>query len=206
MGAGLKIFNRLLYTFYVYVIFIKRMPTEPLKLPDVEFWRMISDATFANPFSDQRYELDRQIAGYFEGERERAELLKKAVCTRVERLQQEGRAHLRHYSGPERGIMRNGFLFEVFHRFYGDFDTLITKQVAGGDAPCPVTFAPDALALLRQRGFSADEALRFFGIFYQLRRAFYFIAGGLTGRSPCMKELRRHLWNNVFTHDIRWYD
>ena len=182
------------------------MPVEPLNVPDAEFWRMISDATFANPFSDQRYELDRQIAGYFEGERERAELLKKAVCARVERLQQEGRAHLRHYQGPEWEIMRNGFLFEIFHRFYGDFDALITKQIAAGDAPCPVTFASEALALLRQRGFSADEALRFFGIFYQLRRAFYFIAGGLSGRSACMKEFRRHLWNNVFTHDIRWYD
>src|SRR6185369_17828811 len=105
MGAGLKIFNRLLYTFYVYVIFIKRMPTEPLKLPDVEFWRMISDATFANPFSDQRYELDRQIAGYFEGERERAELLKNAVCARVERLQHDRRANLRHWEGDEREVM-----------------------------------------------------------------------------------------------------
>src|ERR1043166_6756630 len=112
------------------MIYIKRMPSPPpLNIPGSDFWRMISEATFANPFSDQRYELDRQIAGSFEGERERAELLKNAVCARVERLQQEGRAHLRHYSGPEREIMRNGFLFEVFHRFYGDFDTLITKQV-----------------------------------------------------------------------------
>jgi transcriptional regulator with AAA-type ATPase domain len=167
---------------------------------------MISEATFANPFSDQRYELDRQIAGYFEGERERAELLKNAVCARVERLQNDRRAHLRHWQGAEREVMRNGFLFEIFHRFYGDFDALIKQQITAGDAPCPVSFATDALGLLRQRGFSAEESLRFFGIFYQLRRAFFFIAGGLTGRSRCMKELRRHLWNNVFTHDIRWYD
>ncbi len=177
-----------------------------LDLPDHEFWRMIAEATFANPFSDQRYALDFKLAGYFEGERERAELLKQVVCDRVQRLERAGRAHLRHFRGPEYEVMRNGFLFEVFHRFYGEFDTLITRQVAAGDMPCPVPFASDALALLRQRGFSADEALRFFGIFYQLRRAFYFIAGGLTGRSACMKELRRHLWNNVFTHDIQLYD
>src|SRR5438552_12916529 len=29
---------------------------------------------------------------------------------------------------------------------------------------------------------------------------------GLIGQSPCMKELRRHLWNNIFTHDVRCYD
>ncbi|MFA7160723.1 MAG: sigma 54-interacting transcriptional regulator, partial [Kiritimatiellia bacterium] len=42
-------------------------------------------------------------------------------------------------------------------------------------------------------------------IFYQLRRAFYFINRGLPGKSPCMKALRKRLWNNVLTHDIRWY-
>jgi MoxR-like ATPase len=180
--------------------------TLALDLPDADFWRMIAQATFANPFSDQRYELDRQIAGHFQDERQRAELVKNAVCARTERLQRDGRAHLRHFRGPEREVMRNGFLFEVYHRFYVQFDELIAKQIAAGDAPCPVPFASDALALLRQRGFTAEESLRFFGIFYQLRRAFYFIAGGLTGHSACMKALRRHLWNNVFTHDIRWYD
>ena len=177
-----------------------------IDLPDAAFWRMIAEATFANPFSDQRYDLDRQIAGHFEDERHRAELLRNAVCDRVERLRQGGGAHLRHFRGPEREVMRNGFLFEVYHRFYHEFDTLITRQIAAGDTLCPVPFASDALALLKQRGFTAEEALRFFGIFYQLRRAFYFIAGGLTGHSACMKDLRRHLWNNVFTHDIRWYD
>ncbi len=177
-----------------------------LDLPDAEFWRMIAEATFANPFSDQRYKLDHQIAGYFEGESQRVELLKDAVCERVERLQQKSRAHLRHFRGAEREVMRNGFLFEAYHRFCQQFDELIAQQMAGGDTPCPVPFAPDTMALLKQRGFTAEEALRFFGIFYQLRRAFYFIAGGLTGRSACMKEFRRHLWNNVFTHDIRWYD
>ena len=177
-----------------------------LNLSDAGFWRMIAQATFANPFSDQRYELDHRIAGDFEGEPQRVELLKDAVCERVEGLQQKGRAHLRHFRGPEREVMRNGFLFEVYHRFCREFDALIAQQMAAGDTPCPVPFASDAMGLLKQRGFTAEEALRFFGIFYQLRRAFYFIAGGLTGLSACMKEFRRHLWNNVFTHDIRWYD
>ena len=167
---------------------------------------MIAEATFANPFSERRYELDLKIAGFFEGEPARAELLKKAVTDRVRELEHAGKAHLRHYRGADREQMRSAFLFEVFHRFYQPFDDLIAQQVNSGDNPCPVQFAPDALGLLSARGFSNEEALRFFGIFYQLRRAFYFIAGGLTGRSKCMKELRRHLWNNVFTHDIRWYD
>src|SRR6266404_2805950 len=126
---------------------------------DRDFWRMISEATFANPFSDKRYELDLKIAGYFEGELQRAELLKKAVCDRVQVLENQGRANLRHYSGADREAMRNGFLFEVFHRFYGDFDRLITDQASAGDTPCRVPFASDALALLAKRGFNNDEAL-----------------------------------------------
>jgi DNA-binding NtrC family response regulator len=69
-----------------------------------------------------------------------------------------------------------------------------------------VPFGADALAMLGRRGFSAEEAKRFFGIFFQLRRAFHFIVQELIGESDCMKALRRHLWDNVFTHDIRWYD
>jgi transcriptional regulator with AAA-type ATPase domain len=69
-----------------------------------------------------------------------------------------------------------------------------------------VGFADEILALLGRRSFSAEEARRFLAIFYQVRRAFYFIVHGLLGESDCMKAFRRHLWDNVFTHDIRWYD
>jgi transcriptional regulator with PAS, ATPase and Fis domain len=69
-----------------------------------------------------------------------------------------------------------------------------------------VRFAREAIGQLAQRGFTEEEALRFFGIFFQLRRAYHFIIKGLTGESPSMQELRRHLWNNVFTHEIRWYE
>jgi DNA-binding NtrC family response regulator len=129
-----------------------------------------------------------------------------AVSERVQTLESDGQAELRLYAGEEQAMMRNVFLFEVYHRFFEPLNRLIVDQIKVGDQPGAVPFAREALAILVRRGFSAEEAIRFFSIFYQLRRAFYFINHGLTGRSPCMKELRRHLWNNVFTHDVRWYD
>ncbi len=42
----------------------------------------------------------------------------------------------------------------------------------------------------------------YLAMFYQIRRAYHFVDHALVGRSPCMKELRRRLWNNVFTHNI----
>ena len=47
---------------------------------------------------------------------------------------------------------------------------------------------------------------RFVGIFFQMRRAFFFIERGLTGKCPSMRALRESLWNNVFTYDIRVYE
>ena len=54
-------------------------------------------------------------------------------------------------------------------------------------------------------GVSRKGAVRFFSLFFQMRRAFYFI-DRIVGTSPCMKDLRRSLWNNIFTHDIWIYD
>ncbi len=177
-----------------------------LNATEREFWLLVSQAAFSNPFSDERYELDLQIAGPFAGEPERVERLKKVAGERVQRLENQGLAQLRHFSGSERAVMRIGFLFEVFHRFHEEFDQLIVDQNKTGDTSCRVHFAPATLELFAKRGFALEEAVRFFGIFYQLRRAYHFILQGLIGESPCMKELRRHAWNNIFTHDIRWYE
>ena len=153
-----------------------------------------------------RHELDLKIAGHFRNEVERAEFLDRAVSERVRRLESQGNATLRRYGGEEREVMRNVFLFEVFHRFYNELDRVIVDQTGAGDQPVRVDFAADALALLARRGFSPAESLRFFAIFFQLRRAYFFIQRGLIGESPCMSQFRRHLWDNVFTHDVRWYE
>lgn len=55
-------------------------------------------------------------------------------------------------------------------------------------------------------GLGRQETLRTFSLFYQLRRAFYFIKHGLVGSSPAMRTLRKHLWDCVFTHDVRWFE
>ena len=70
----------------------------------------------------------------------------------------------------------------------------------------PVPFSRDLLSLLQRRGLAEEEALRVFAIFFQIRRAHHFIVEGLIGDSACMREFRRRLWDNVFTHDIRHYE
>src|SRR5207245_5187800 len=123
----------------------------------------------------ERYELDLKIAGQFKNEAERAEFLTRAVSDRVQRLESQGHATLHRYAGGEREVMRNVFLFEVFHRFYKKLDQVIVDQTKAGDDPVRVGFASDSLALLAIRGFSLVDSLWLILIFLPLQHAFLYI-------------------------------
>jgi transcriptional regulator with PAS, ATPase and Fis domain len=69
-----------------------------------------------------------------------------------------------------------------------------------------VPFGDEAIAELVRSGFPEERAVRYFAMFFQLRRAFYFILGSLAGQCESMRRLREALWNNVFTHDMRDYE
>jgi hypothetical protein len=172
------------------------------------FFETVARAAFANPFGATRDELDIIIGGA--GPDASAEEILAAVVGRVRErvaaMQRAGKADLRRHEGPRRETLRTVLLFHLFHRHAADFDRLIRDQLAAGDTPCRVTWARNVLEELARSGFPGDDAVRCFAVFYQLRRAFYFIRNGLVGSSPSMKGLRRHLWDCVFTHDIRWFE
>lgn len=184
------------------------MKTISLTSQEREFLTLISHATFANPFSDERVRLDLKISGLSpKTPRSRqVESVAARVTGLLDRLDKTGKNTIRLFTGEDRYLTQNAFLFEVFHQFIDSFDQLILTQIRDQDASCPVTFAKDTLQRLARRGFTQPDANRFFAMFYQLRRAYYFIDHALIGRSPSMKQLRLNLWNNVFTHDIRWYE
>jgi DNA-binding NtrC family response regulator len=180
----------------------------PLEPQVREFCELVSQAAFSNPFSQERVAADLRIAGHPKAVAppERLKLLQHAISNRVRELEATGKADLQLYGREDHYLMQTTLLFDVYLQFYDRFDQLILDQIKLGDTPCPVEFADEALGVLYRRNFPAVDAARYFAILYQIRRAHYFIARGLIGQSPCMQEFRRHLWNNVFTHDIRWYD
>ncbi|HEY5974331.1 MAG TPA: sigma 54-interacting transcriptional regulator [Geobacteraceae bacterium] len=182
---------------------------KPLSTSDREFFATVTAAAFANPFSSERHDLDQQITGGARPAMSREEMVRLVtvkVAERLDRLEQHGRADIRLYSGKDREIVGVAFLFNTYHRFRSDLDDLIPQQVKAGDTPCRVSFARQAFAMLHRVGFAEEEAAKYFAIFYQLRRAFYFIESSLIGVSPCMHTLRLHLWNNVFTCNIGLYE
>jgi DNA-binding NtrC family response regulator len=185
------------------------MPTKPkLTAEQREFLTLVVRAAFSNPFSDDFEALQLKIAGCDASVApvERIKLTVERWNDQLHKLHMAGVTNLKQVEGEEREILRNAFLYEIYHRFMAAYDQLIADQIAAGDRSVPVPFVNKALTLLERRGFSVEDARRYFAIFYQIRRAYFFIDRGLIGSSACMKEIRRQLWNSVFTHDIRVYE
>ncbi len=175
---------------------------------DWDYFNAVYAAAFCNPFSPNREDLYRRVIGQelpgHEGTT--AQLITRALTDRIERLETDGPLTLRSFHGEAYDTLRIVFLFEIYHRLFEPLDQLVTDQITAGDTPCQVDFAEHALSLMTRRGFAAEESLRFFAIFFQIRRAHHFILRRLVGESACMKAFRRRLWTNVFTHDIRIYE
>ncbi len=186
----------------------KNAPRKRLTDDERGFFALINRAVFANPFSQERERLDRQIAGLSTGAAAATALAQSVarIADRLDRFEKEGRARIGLYAGDDRLLMENVFLYDFFHRFLDRFDRLIIDQIQAGAEPLPVPFAEEAFGFLRGRGFAGDAIRRYFEVLYQLRRAFFFIDRNLVGCSPSMRKLRKRLWDNVFTYDLNLYN
>jgi DNA-binding NtrC family response regulator len=175
---------------------------------DRDFLRLLAEAAATNPFSDEYFCLQLKIAGcdaWTPAEEQYGKVVER-VSHEVQRMEAAGSVDVRQFGSQDGRLLRHAIMFDVFHRFLPLLDRLIDDQFAAGERSAPVSFSDEVFRLLVRRGFSVEEAQRYFAILYQIRRAFFFIDRGLVGCSESMKQLRRHLWNNVFTHDIRLYE
>ncbi len=177
-----------------------------LTAEDRAFFQLVGAAAFSNPFSEQRDQLDRQLAGVT-GSRHKNQLQTAiaSVHERIQQIEHSGRASLSLYQEEDRSCLALGMLFAQYHHYLQEFDALILQQLKEGDEPCAVAFSAELLEKLREYGFKSPEARHYFAFFYQMRRAFYFI-GQMIGQSRSMRSLRCALWNNIFTHDARRYE
>ncbi|MBN1268199.1 MAG: sigma-54-dependent Fis family transcriptional regulator [Kiritimatiellae bacterium] len=179
-----------------------------LSVAEREFLRLVAEAVSCNPFTPARRELDRRIGGA-SARATPSEAVKQAVAEvdrRLRALERESRADVRAYAEDDAQIVRAAVLFDVFHRCGPEFDEHVLSQAARGDEPVRVAFAARVMAELGSHGLGTEEAQRYFAKFHQIRRAYYLIDYAASGRSACMQALRARLWNNIFTHDTRFYD
>lgn len=174
----------------------------------IEFFRMVSDAAFSNPFGDERVEVDRRIVGASEdaGWEEMLEPLMSELGQRISELHERGKLRIDRSPGSDGQAVGISVLFYVFHLYMDRFDGLIVEQMAAGDEVVESPFVLECIHKLQGYGFMFADACRYAAMFYQIRRAYFFIKQTLVGDSDCMKQLRRRLWDNVFTHNISWYE
>jgi DNA-binding NtrC family response regulator len=180
-----------------------------LQPEDREFFSLWARMIFTNPFSDERAESEALLSlpqGRAPGKgRHPFTAMLPALNSRIRGLERRGVGVLQRFQGEDRTLVEYAFLFQVYHQYLDDLDELIELQLAAGDEPAKAPFAEAVLVKLRERGLSEEESLGYLGLFYQLRRAYYFIDHSLVGDSPSMRQLRLALWNNVFTRDVRTY-
>lgn len=161
----------------------------------------------ANPFSRERGAIDRKLVDFPDNENytERYQRIIAAVSQGIDRLLAVGKNNIHDFSGDDRRLIESVLVFHAYHHCFLQFDPLIEKQIAQTDKPVKVPFANDTIQMLIGFGFTDKEAKRYFSAFFQLRRAYYFIGQTIVGRSPCMRDLRESLWNNIVTADIGLY-
>ncbi len=170
------------------------------------FLARVSDSIFANPFCGARHQSDCRLTGLSEQEQPKTVLNSaiKKVGNKVRQLADENRADLAAYSGGDRQLAANLFLFHLFHSYLPQLDRHILAQEATID-PIPLECGRALEKDLKNFGISEPDADKYIALFFQMRRAFYFINNSLIGCSPCMESLRARLWNTVFTYDIDRY-
>jgi DNA-binding NtrC family response regulator len=180
-----------------------------LKPEDREFFSLLADVIFSNPFSTAREHVETVLGQRFRhpvhDDEHHYSLMIPPLDHVLDKLEKRGIDRIQAVTGEDRTPLEHAFLFQIYHRFADAFDDLIQRQIKQKDHPVDVPFAPDLITQLDQRGFDARETQRYIALFYQLRRAHFFIAHSLVGDSPSMKKLRHDLWNNVFTTDVRAY-
>ncbi len=169
---------------------------------------LFSRAIYDNPFTPQRHQTDCKISGLKEGSP--AQVILKQVlrqaAEQVTTLRETGRGKLSSYTlESDRQLVKNLCLFHVFHRYSSTLDKHIRAQSSQKTRLLPMQEAKEILQLLESYGFSPADALHYFALFFQMRRAYFFIHHGLIGCSSAMMQLRAQLWNNIFTHDIDRY-
>lgn len=181
-----------------------------LSSEDRQFFDAVAGIIFSNPFDD----VGADIRGLVPDAPRRSATVSNhpfvaivpALEARLDALAAAGVTTRTDLAGRDRELLGYVLLFRVYHHHVDDFDTLIAEQLAKGDEPAVAPFADELIAALRACGFKAEDAARYLALFYQIRRAYFFIADSLLGDSPAMGRLRHALWNNVFTADMRTYE
>jgi DNA-binding NtrC family response regulator len=175
------------------------------------YFSLVSQAAFTNPFSPERRNIDQELchleprAFQALSRDEQIDRIGDQLHTKLSELASSG-VLLKSFVDSDVDLLYFSILFNTYHRYSTRFDQHIQDQLGAGTELVDVPFSGMALKEMRDYGITKPLALRAFSMFFQMRRAYYFIHHALVGRSTSMKQLRLHLWNNLFTSNLQQYE
>jgi len=179
-----------------------------LRASEQRFLESIHQVSFSNPFSEETQELHLSLSGL---NREASLLeLYQAVHAKLGRVLDRclpgGLLRIQDVDPAQQEMLAFAMLYRMLLDISPELDQLIesrdTLDSRGGIA---FPGASVWLERLEAMGFRQPEACKRLSMLFQIRRAYFYLTRTLVGNSYCMQELRRRLWRNMFTADIRWY-
>jgi sigma-54 dependent transcriptional regulator, flagellar regulatory protein len=188
--------------------YISCMPELKLSAADRTYFSKLAGVVYGNAFAANRIESIAELVPGASPDalRRDEQALARAVVPRLEPYLRQGGIQAPGLGEEDRWLIARAALYVCYIRSLPHFDAHIQQQAAKGGEPLPVAFADAVAGDLVRCGYDEESALRYFALFYQLRRGFLFIRSGLTGTCPSMYRLREALWNNIFTHDVRGFE
>ena len=147
-----------------------------LSVENRQFFNLLAEAATTNPFSDAYLILQMKIADCARplATEKLLEKMVARVAEKVQKLEEENCADIRHFSGKDRELLRRAFLFDAYHQFLPQLDRHIRDQSKAGDRPIPVPFYKEIFEVLHRRGCSGKR--RFFIWQYFTRSAVPFFS------------------------------
>lgn len=173
----------------------------------LDFLSLISQAAVANPFSAERDAIDKHLMSLLPKKRNEKEVV-TAIALEAERILNTWRttknAHDLTNNPVARQVISDAGLFAVFHKYMGQFDEHISRQDSAPGQNLTLSFADDIQRDLRQFEIesTSEHAI---ALFFQMRRAFFFINKYVGGHSRPVRSLQEQLWRTLFTYDLRLY-
>lgn len=169
--------------------------------------KKVSDAAVSNPFSLERDRIDAEIISELLPSARKAETGAAAIASAAAEildtfLNAKGMAEK--LTAAQKELLSDSSLFVVFHRFIDQFDAFILRQNETSGTSLELPFAAEIEASLSKFGFRQNSA-HYIAVFFQMRRAFYFISHYVGGESEPVRKLRERLWRTLFTIDLRHY-
>lgn len=174
----------------------------------------IARLVWLNPFSGERYPVERDLVG-LPGEGPLHIKDFKRLLAMPRDLLSKARGILAEAGGKSAedfAVYQEVVFFELFHAFVADFDKFIIEAHEHGNGGARVKFYDrfeKEVTHWMPGGFGGAYAgfptARLFAVFFQIRRAFHHINHAIVGSSSAHRRLRARIWQSIFTRDMERY-